>query len=323
MTTRILKIFIPFVIISALLYQFWPDITSRLFPAINTYIESFISPAPCTHPIPYVLGTFDTKFGISQKYFLSALTDAEVIWEKPFGKNLFTYAPTDTSSRTLKVNLVYDYRQEATSKLKGLGIIVEDNQVSYDSIKVKFTTLQTNYNQAKSDFDARVQAFNQKNKDYEAEVEMWNGKGGAPKDEYNKLEQERLELNAESVELKTAQISLNNMTDELNALVVALNHLVDSLNLSVDKFNTTSSARGESYEEGVYETDGGSMKVIDIYEFSTRTMLVRVLAHELGHALGLGHVPDPKAIMAEFNKGNSMVLTKDDLDALNVRCGVK
>jgi len=326
---RILKIIIPFAILGAVGYQFWPEISPSLLhlPLVEPSFSDFLPPAPCTHPIPYTLGTFDTKFNISQKYFLSALLDAEAIWEKPKGesvsKNLFQYAPADSSERVLKINLIYDYRQETTNKLASLGIVVENNQASYDSLKVKFTALQKTYDQEKSDFDVRVSAFNQENKDYEAEVQLWNGQGGAPQVEYNKLNQERLALNAESTELQTAQTNINNLADEINTLASTLNHLADSLNLSVEKYNTTSSSRGKSFDEGVYSTDGADVKEIDIYEFSSRAKLVRVLAHELGHALGLGHVEDPKSIMYAENDSGSNVLSADDLAALKARCGVK
>ncbi len=322
--TKSLKILIPLIFVGAVFYGYWPEVAVRVSNFQDTYIASLFPREPCTQPIAYNLGAFDAKFNISQKYFLSALSEAEAIWEKSqgdyVGKDLFVYSPEDMSKKVLKINLIYDYRQEATAKLKSLGIVVGDNRESYDSLKAKFTALQKSYDQKKVEFNARVNAFNQKNKAYEAEVQLWNGKGGAPEAKYNELEKERVELNTESAEFKVLHINLNNMTDEMNALVVVLNRLVDSLNLSVEKYNTTNESRGESFEEGVYSSNGLTQE-IDIYEFSSRKKLVRVLAHELGHALGLDHVKDPKSIMYEKNQSSNMVLTADDLTALKAKCG--
>lgn len=292
-------------------YYFRAPIKDMLFPLV-----------PCTEPIPYALGTFDTKFNISQKYFLSALSEAEAIWEKPYGKELFNYVPKISPKDTLKVNLIYDYRQEATSKLASLGIVVENTRASYDTLKAKFETLKVQYEKDKNLFNARVGAFNQKELAYEEDVNYWNKKGGAPEGEYQKLQATQATLQNESQQLQNMQRDINNEASEINALIVVLNRLVDSLNLSVVKFNTTNTARGETFEEGVYSSDG-SNKEIDIYEFSNRDKLVRVLAHELGHALGLNHVADPKAIMYELNQGNNKTLTEADLDALKTKCGTK
>ncbi len=324
--TRFLKIFLILTIVGVVSYQYWPQISDKFSQVQENYIAPLLVHAPCSRPISYVLGTFDNRFNISKKYFLNALADAEAIWEKSrgdyVGKNLFTYAPEDSSLGVLKINLVYDYRQEATAKLASLGIVVENNRTSYDSLRAKFLALKKNYDEAKSNFDSRVEIFNKKNQAYEVEVESWNSKGGAPKDEYDKLEVRRVELNAEAEELKAMQIKINAMAEEINALVVALNRLVDSLNLSVDKYNTTSGARGESFEEGVYMTNGLT-KEIDIYEFSNRAKLVRVLAHEFGHALGLDHVKSPKAIMYEKNQSSNSLLTKNDLAELKKKCEIK
>lgn len=274
---------------------------------------------PCARPITYNLGAFDEKFDISRTYFLSALSDAEAIWEKPLGKDLFSY---DSEDGRLKVNLIYDYRQQATSKLADLGIIVKDNKTSYDSLENKYLALKDQYEEAKRLYEVQFEVLDQRNKAYEQQVKYWNTHGGAPKKEYEKLVAERTALESEAAKLQSAQVRLNNMVDEINALIVVINRLAQTLNLTVDQYNTIGESRGESFTEGLYKSSATGQE-IDIYEFSSRDKLVRVLAHELGHALGLDHISDPKAIMYTFNSGENMYLTPADIIELKALCGIK
>lgn len=298
------------VILGYFSYPYWNDIKERL-----------LSSLPCSKPIPYQLGTFDSKFNISQKYFLNAITEAEAVWEKAYGKDLFIYTP-DSSAKILKINLIYDYRQEATSKLASLGIVVKNTEASYTSLKTKFENLKQQYLIQEKSFNAAVEAFNNDKKAYEEQVQFWNKKGGAPQKEYEEIQNLRITLENRSQELQNMQNNLVNMISEINSMVVVLNRMARDLNINVEEYNTIGASRGESFEEGVYHRDGNSEE-IDIYEFSDKTKLVRVLAHEFGHALSIGHVEDSKAIMYRLNQGNATTPTQADLDALVAICGIK
>jgi hypothetical protein len=285
----------------------------------NIYVQ-MQKVTPCVDPIPYAIGDFSTKFNVSEEYFLKALKEAEDIWEVPYGKDLFVYDTLYKRSDLLKVNLIYDYRQEATSKLKTLGGFVDDNQATYDSMEAKFRVLKAEYTKDVAALNARITTFNKKTKEYEELVSYWNKKGGAPKKEYEELEATQLSLEQEAQALEAEQDRLEAVVKEINVQVVLLNRLADKLNINVRDYNNTNAGRGESFQEALYVSEGGEYH-IDIYEFSNRKKLVRVLAHELGHALGLDHVPGESSIMYEFNSGENMTLSDEDLGALRAVCG--
>jgi vacuolar-type H+-ATPase subunit I/STV1 len=273
---------------------------------------------PCSSPISYSLGTFDPKFNITQSEFLAAVDQAINVWEKPTGKDLFKYDPNGK----LKINLIYDYRQEATDKLQNLGFQIDNTQASYDQLKSRYNQMHADYETLKRELESNIASYNTRKAAYEAEVNKWNKQGGAPKNEVQKLNAERDALSAQASRINRDQATLNNLANEINAVVDVLNRMAHSLNLNVSNYNNIGESRGDEFEEGAY-VESGRTKQIDIYEFDSEERLVRVLAHEFGHALGLEHIDtNENAIMYRLNKGGTDTATIEDLNAVKTLCGI-
>lgn len=274
---------------------------------------------PCADPITYAVGFFDRRFDISQKDFLAALTEAEATWERPSGLNLFTYAPENGD---LKVNLIYDYRQEVTEELNKLESGVKEDESDYKRLEANYLRQKAEYEVIKKVYDSEVAQLDEKSSVYEAHVKAWNESSRTSKKQFEALEEERLALEKEFEKVKALEDELNQKVRDLNALVGRLNRLAKTLNLNVDEYNTIGALRGETFAGGIYSSSVEGEK-IDIYEFGSKNKLVRILAHELGHALGLEHIADPKAIMYKLNQGEAGVVTPSDLRALEVLCSAK
>lgn len=270
---------------------------------------------PCENPISYSIGAVDKRFGISKSILVADLKEAEAMWEKPSGKDLFAY---EESGGDVTVNLVYDDRQAATDKLKVAGIQIDRSRASYDSLKAKYDSLATVVEAEQAQFKRLVAAYESREAAYNAAVESWNRRGGAPAPEYQRLQQEKEALEQEVAQVNARQARMNDDIDTLNALATTLNQLIVQLNLNVSQYNQTGAAQGE-FEEGLYESAAGVQK-IDIYEYSSRNVLVRVLSHEMGHALGLEHVADEEAVMYKINQGKALSLTYADIAALDAQC---
>lgn len=266
-----------------------------------------LAPA-CSSPVTYRIGSVDSRFGVTEAELKSALSEAAAVWNTAAGKTLITYS----TEGEIPVSLAYDERQ-ATAQL---GSAINSDQAAYERKRDEVDTLIAAHESRVAAHEAALASFERSKDSYDAEVERWNRQGGAPPGEYERLENTRRSLERKQRDINAEAERLNRMIMEINAEVAKLNTLAEKVNTKVDVYNE---AAGEEFDQGQYVEDANGAR-ITIYEFRTREQLVRALAHEFGHALGILHTESPQSLMYPYNSGKSTTLHTEDITALNAAC---
>lgn len=309
MSPAVKRIFM-FLVLVAMFYAFRAPLATNMSWMVRTYL-------PCRIPITYTVAKFDERFAVTRDEFEKAILEAEAMWEGVLGRELFI---SDPEGR-LEINLLYDYRQDATDKLRALGLSIDDSRASYDALKNEYETLHAEYELRRARYDAAVAAFSAKQEAYNEEVARLNARGGAKRADYERLMAQQQSFASDIEHIRQMEDGLNADIGRLNVLVVVLNRQAAALNLNVEAYNEIGESRGREFDEGIYRVSRDE-EAIDIYQFDDRTKLVQVLAHELGHALGLEHSEDEKAIMYRLNQGENKTLADSDIATLRAYCGV-
>ena len=270
--------------------------------------------APCHAPILYRIGRVDARFGLSDSEVRAATKQAEHLWENALGRNLFEHSYI----AKLTINLVFDTRQHTTHVQQRLLPRLRQTEAAHADVAQSYATWRRIYEDKLTAYEAAYTAHQERVQAYNAQVQQWNAQGGAPVQAQETLAAERARLEARQTQLAAAQAELREIVETVRSLGDRDQALAKTYAKQVQSYNAL---YGESRQFHKGEYNG---KDITIYQYHDTFDLTLVLAHELGHALGLAHVDDPKAVMhallSEQDLENLM-LTNADVRALQIACG--
>lgn len=270
---------------------------------------------PCEVPLRYSIGSFDGRFGITEAAFRQEIVTAEQVWEQALGKELFAYDP----DAPFKVNLIFDERQQQTLAGQELEQSLSETKIKQETLTEKNEVSFKRYQKALEEYEALLTTFKKRLAEYNAEVAFWNKKGGAPAEEYAELQTESAAITKLEKDLETKRHDVNALVDTVNRFSKEQVRVVDQYNAKVEGY-VERYGEPRDFDQGEYVST-----VINIYQFDDRAHLRLVLAHELGHALGIGHVEDPYALMyykMEQQDPERLALAADDRAALDGVCAL-
>lgn len=278
------------------------------FILTRSTLPVFESLRACSTPLAYGIGAYDPRFGISEEEFSEAIEEAVAVWNTSAGRKLFA----SSTLPSVTVALSYDERQQAVE----LGDTISAEQQNYEEMQEAIELLRTRYSDLQSAYTTSLTTFEVEAASYEQEVAKWNAQGGAPPVAYARLALRKAALEERQADLNRQATLIQSVGRDINVQVDRLNVLVRRLNTNAETFNET---LGHDFDQGNYvSTDTGGR--ITIFTFESKEELTRVLVHEFGHALGIGHVENPDSIMYSYSIGQSLELSEEDRAALTDVC---
>ncbi|MDZ7715554.1 MAG: matrixin family metalloprotease [Balneolaceae bacterium] len=275
------------------------------------------SPSSCEEPLTWRIASIDSRFDLDEKTLKQLASEAANLWSNAVGQEVLAYS----DSGKVAINLIYSNAQKFTDDEQSLSENINKKKLHYETLEQHYRQLSFRYNQKLIEFDEVNTRLQKTQKEYQQIASRWNTGMVVSKEENEKLdklkdkisrlhkesEKKLTELNALIVRMYEQSIAVNNLADRINELIYQHR----------EKFRSK-----QTFHQGAYFKAAEKRK-INIYQFDDLDKLRLVLAHEMGHALGLGHVNNSRSVMyylMEFQNARNLQLSQEDIDAIKKKC---
>lgn len=284
------------------------------------------SAAPCAIPLRWRVASVDDRFGLTPAQARAAVQDAVRLWEDAMHRSLFS----EDLRAGFPIRFVYDERrartQEWSRRLKEferVGERIEEEKARLDDRESRFSVAWAEHEQRLKDLEAQVSS-------HDATVRDWNQKGGAPEEVFLELRFAEKSLERIHRQLSSERLSLDALSDTLRDEADRIRQEIQEHNrqgVALERAFPPVAIQSGLYKEAVIKEEGRLASVrreIDIYDFSDVNTLPVVVAHELGHSLGIGHDARSGAVMSEEHGRADLpavqAIQPRDIELLRARC---
>ena len=282
---------------------------------------------PCATPLSWRIARVDPEFGLQPSRALEAVVAAAALWERAADAQLF---PHD-SVAGFPIRFVFDDRQADTQMRNRVVSDLEREAARLATWRELLTSRDLELNRLQSEREAALRDLRERIAAFNTTVREWNAEGGAPDSIFRRLRVQETELEVENQRLTERGEALQRMQDSLRAEAERFNRDAEAHARRTESFEASAPVRlveSGQYREAARVDSNGAVTVereIRVYRFDDWDGLVLLIAHELGQALGLGHVDEPGSVMSEAHArtgpgGRAPGLHPADLAAARLVC---
>lgn len=291
----------------------------------------------CRPSLRWHVADVDPRFNLSRWEFRDIAMDAAQIWNDAVDFELFRVS----DDQGIAVSLIYDHRQ-------ALQEYIVDMREQIARISEQVTQIDTELQRERDALASEQQELQDVNQQIsqqadaiDAEINQYaNRRGQVPRDVAQRVNLWQDELqqlidryNADIADFNQRQAELNNQVSMRNTLAAEHAQLANEQSAEIRRTQAQWQRDNQETSAGVHginiRTRNNRVTVIeeriDVYTVRDKTTLFAVLAHEFGHAVGIGHVQGAHSIMSAQLEGEladsvPRQLSRHDLNALDGVC---
>lgn len=272
----------------------------------------------CRQPLSFHIGKIDSRFGIQRQEVLEQARQAARLWSDAAGQPVIQHS----ENGNITVNFAYDERQKRTDAERRFRERIRSDQIQLDQLKAE-------HERQREIFDQRSEEYRELAKRTSAELDAlndWisekNESGGFTEKELEQFEQRKREVEQMQRRVRQEEALLDQMAQKINREMERLNQRFEENNRLTDQYNERYAGDTRFTKATYQKTNSGG--IITVNQFTSNQELILILAHEMGHALGMGHHSSPASIMhnrmGEQDLYPIVQATDDDRQAVQTLC---